>query len=71
MKRSRGQSRPRPGDDAVFPFFFFISIFFFSIFLAVPGYREMRPQNVPGLREIFSDIDFSDFYTIFLTLSAR
>ena len=65
MKRSRstrGQSRPRfPGDDAIF------FRFFFSDFSrGIPGF----PKIVPGLREIFSDIDFFD-YTIFEMVSPR
>ena len=62
MKRSRstrGQSRPRfPGDDAVFPSFFFLSFFFFDFS------RGTWVQGDASLREIFSDLDFSD-YNIF------
>ena len=68
MKRSRstrGQIVPvSPEMMPFFPSFFFFRFFFFQFFSrylgtgrCVPGFLE----NVPGLREIFSDIDFSDF----------
>ena len=77
MKRSRsprGKSRPRfPGDDAIFPKKNFLSIFFFRFFSRNPGTGRCVPgfpEIVPGLREIFSDIDFFD-YTIFEMVSPR
>ena len=78
MKRSRsprGESRPRfPGDDTIFPKKKkFLSIFFFRFFSRYPGTGRCVPgfpEIVPGLREIFSDIDFFD-YTIFEMVSPR